>query len=260
MLHPKPKSNGISTALSVRYAFLLFICCLILAGNADTAAAASRELHVLNRLAFGPRLGDIQRIRSMGVDQYIQEQLSPDSIPLPEPLTAKLQALETLSLTSPQLFLDYGPPSYGLEKGDKTAAQRGRQRARIIVDQAIDARLSRAIESPRQLNEVVVNFWFSHFNLFSQKGFTHLWVGSYEEQAIRPYALGRFRDLLGATAKHPAMLYYLDNWRNTAPNSPGARGSLKGLNENYARELMELHTLGVDGGTRRTMLSHWQRS
>jgi uncharacterized protein (DUF1800 family) len=73
-------------------------------------------------------------------------------------------------------------------------------------------------------------------------------VGNYEQQAIRPHALGKFRDLLGATAKHPAMLYYLDNWQNTAPNSPGARGQFKGLNENYARELMELHTLGVKGG------------
>jgi uncharacterized protein (DUF1800 family) len=94
----------------------------------------------------------------------------------------------------------------------------------------------------------MVNFWFNHFNVFAQKGLDHLWIGSYEKEAIRPYALGRFRDLLGATAKHPAMLFYLDNWQNTAPDSPGARGNFKGLNENYARELMELHTLGVDGG------------
>ena len=118
----------------------------------------------------------------------------------------------------------------------------------MIADQATDARLLRAIESPRQLEEVMVNFWFNHFNVFSQKGLDRLWIGSYEEEAIRPYALGRFRDLLGATAKHPAMLFYLNNWQNTAPGSPGARGQFKGLNENYARELMDLHTLGVDSG------------
>ncbi len=116
------------------------------------------------------------------------------------------------------------------------------------MEQAVQARLWRAVESPRQLQEVMVDFWYNHFNVFAAKGLDHLWVGAYEEQAIRPYALGRFRDLLGATAHHPAMLFYLDNWQNTAPNSPGVRGKQQGLNENYARELMELHTLGVDGG------------
>ena len=207
-----------------------------------------REIHVLNRLGFGPRPGDIERVKSIGVDRYIDEQLHPASIPMPDSLKSKLSALETVGKSAPELFLEYGPPSYAANKGDKQAAQKGRQRARVIVDQAIDARLLRAIESPRQLEEVMVNFWFNHFNVFSQKGLDHLWISSYEEEAIRPYALGHFRDLLGATAKHPAMLFYLDNWQNTAPGSPGARGQFKGLNENYARELMELHTLGVDGG------------
>jgi len=94
----------------------------------------------------------------------------------------------------------------------------------------------------------MVDFWYNHFNVFAQKGLDHLWIGSYEAEAIRPHALGHFRDLLLATAHHPAMLFYLDNQLNTAPGSPGARGNLTGLNENYAREIMELHTLGVDGG------------
>ena len=109
-------------------------------------------------------------------------------------------------------------------------------------------RVARAMLSPRQLEERMVEFWFNHFNVFAGKGLDRLWIGAYEVQAIRPHVLGRFRDLLGATAKHPAMLFYLDNWQNTAPGSAGARGNFKGLNENYARELMELHTLGVDGG------------
>ncbi len=120
---------------------------------------------------------------------------------------------------------------------------------KLISQEAINGKLLRAIASRRQLEEVMVDFWYNHFNVFVNKGQpTRIWVGSYEETAIRPYILGRFRDLLGATARHPAMLFYLDNWQNTDPNSKGARGRFKGLNENYARELMELHTLGVDGG------------
>ena len=93
----------------------------------------------------------------------------------------------------------------------------------------------------------MVDFWYNHFNVYANKGLDRLWVGTYEQQAIRPYALGKFRDLLGATARHPAMLFYLDNWQNSIP-STNPNGKNRGLNENYARELMELHTLGVDGG------------
>lgn len=207
-----------------------------------------RAIHVLNRLAFGPSAADMEHIKAVGVEKYIQEQLSPSSIPLPQHLVDELGSLDTLRLSAPELFFEYGPPSYRKLRGDKEAVRKARQRARVIVEQAVQARLRRAIESPRQLEEVMVNFWFNHFNVFAQKGLDHLWMGSYEEEAIRPYALGRFRDLLDATAKHPAMLFYLDNWQNTAPGSPGARGRFKGINENYARELMELHTLGVDGG------------
>ena len=95
-------------------------------------------------------------------------------------------------------------------------------------------------------------FWFNHFNVFAGKGLCSIWTGAFEEEAIRPHTMGRFRDLLGATAKHPAMLFYLDNWQNTAPDSPGRRGKFEGINENYARELMELHTLGVNGGYSQT--------
>jgi uncharacterized protein (DUF1800 family) len=207
-----------------------------------------KELHILNRLGFGPAPSDLAHIRATGVDRYIDEQLSLQSIPLTKALDSKLESLSTLRMSAPELFVEYGPPSIAGPKGDKQAAKAARQRARIIVEQATEAHVLRAVESPRQLEEVMVNFWFNHFNIFAQKGLDYLWTGSYEEQAIRPYALGRFRDLLGATAKHPAMLFYLDNWQNTAPNSPGARGNFKGINENYARELMELHTLGVNGG------------
>jgi uncharacterized protein (DUF1800 family) len=110
---------------------------------------------------------------------------------------------------------------------------------------ALESRLLRALESPRQLEEAMVDFWFNHFNVYQNKATLRVLVGHYEHHAIRPHAMGRFRDLLGATAHHPAMLYYLDNWQSVGPQ---ARARGRGLNENYARELMELHTLGVDGG------------
>jgi uncharacterized protein (DUF1800 family) len=110
----------------------------------------------------------------------------------------------------------------------------------------------RSIYSDRQLQEVMVDFWYNHFNVYADKGIDRLWVGAYEREAIRPYALGKFRDLLVATARHPAMLFYLDNWQNSNPNFNRKKGRPQGLNENYARELMELHTLGVDGGYQQT--------
>jgi uncharacterized protein (DUF1800 family) len=94
----------------------------------------------------------------------------------------------------------------------------------------------------------MVDFWYNHFNVFAGKGLDRLWVGSFEEQAIRPHALGKFRDIVLATARHPAMLYYLDNTQNVAAGTRRPNGGEAGLNENYARELMELHTLGVEGG------------
>ena len=141
------------------------------------------------------------------------------------------------------------------------------------------AKVGRAVVSERQLQEVMVDFWFNHFNVYAAKGPERYYLAQYEREAIRPYALGKFRDLLGAVAQSPAMLFYLDNWESRAnadepvlvaqhgygggghaaamgggrfPAPPRANGNAKrqaqGLNENYARELLELHTLGVDGG------------
>ena len=125
------------------------------------------------------------------------------------------------------------------------------RRPAVITAQLQAAKLTRAVLSERQLEEVMADFWLNHFNVYAQKGPVRWMVPDYERQALRPYALGRFRDLVVATAQHPAMLYYLDNWLSTRDDFvlPPSRGGRKlGLNENYARELMELHTLGVDGG------------
>jgi uncharacterized protein (DUF1800 family) len=123
----------------------------------------------------------------------------------------------------------------------------------VVVAELQQAKILRAAYSERQLEEVMTDFWFNHFNVFIYKDQDQYLVTTYERDAIRPYALGKFHDLLVATAKNPAMLFYLDNWLSIGPNSQAAGGGKspsanKGLNENYGRELMELHTLGVDGG------------
>jgi uncharacterized protein (DUF1800 family) len=127
-----------------------------------------------------------------------------------------------------------------------------------VVAELVEAKLQRAVYSPRQLEEVLVDFWLNHFNVFSGKNTVGVLLTSYERDAIRPFVLGRFRDMLLATARHPAMLSYLDNFisRSAPENAPGFGGGVvfspagqnQGLNENYGRELLELHTLGVDGG------------
>jgi uncharacterized protein (DUF1800 family) len=221
---------------------------VVLAGG--TEPIPDRQIiHVLNRLAFGPTLEEFHQVKAIGVERYIAQQLDPQSIPEPIDLRWRLAQLDTLRLNPVQLRQIYGPlralrgfkPNPELEKAQ-------RERVRIILRDASEARILRAVLSRRQLQEVMVDFWFNHFNVFSGKGLDDVWIGNYEQQAIRPFALGRFRDLLFAATKHPAMLVYLDNTLSTAPGSSGARGRQRGLNENFAREVMELHTLGADGG------------
>lgn len=125
-----------------------------------------------------------------------------------------------------------------------------------VVDEVIEAKLQRAVLSNRQLEEVLVDFWFNHFNVSVSKAQVRMLLPSYEREAIRPHVLGRFRDMLLATARHPAMLFYLDNFQSQAPRpellqaiaAGNSNLRLPGINENYGRELLELHTLGVDGG------------
>jgi uncharacterized protein (DUF1800 family) len=216
--------------------------------EARSISLEQRPLHALNRVAFGPRPGDLERVRRIGVERWIQQQLEPSEIEEPAEIETRLAALPTLHMTPVALFAQYQTPVREAAKDDPEAKKAARRAARIIILEASAARLIRAIGSPRQLQEVMTAFWFNHFNVFAGKGLCHLWIGTYERDAIRPHALGRFRDLLGATTRHPAMLFYLDNWQNTAPDGPGRQGKFEGINENYARELMELHTLGVDGG------------
>ena len=188
-------------------------------------------VHLLNRIGFGPRPGEAARILRSSLDRYVEDQL--DGGPDPG-LETRLRPLTTLS--------------YSL--GEAVALYRSQDRnlARF-TDEALSAKVMRAVHGANQLEEVLVDFWFNHFNVFLGDGFDRVYTPFYEKEAIRPYVLGRFRDLLGATAAHPGMLYYLDNYLSTISREDPRTGNLiTGLNENYGRELMELHTVGVDAG------------
>ncbi|HEU0156655.1 MAG TPA: DUF1800 domain-containing protein [Stellaceae bacterium] len=243
--------------MPMRFAGLLIAACVFASPLASARggapktdpAAPGRILHVLNRLAFGPSIDDFRHVEAIGVERWIAEQLDPAAIAEPIELRFRLAQLDTLDLDAMQLRQLYGPlrPVLGVKPTPEERKAQA-QRARIVVEQAQAARVYRAVLSRRQLQQVMVDFWFNHFNVFDKKGLDRIWIGNFEERAIRPYALGHFRDLLFAVAKHPAMLVYLDNTLNSAPRKPDAHGNERGLNENFGREVMELHTLGVDGG------------
>jgi uncharacterized protein (DUF1800 family) len=279
-----------------RFFALSFVLLLASGAGVPIQAAAGDDaaiLHALNRLTYGPRPGDVDRVKAMGLQKWIELQLTPSRIDN-SALDAKLQRLETLTLDSETIQREYAAPAMAerrkrrLDNPDAVQPEPGAMRtgpmnevqrkAREVVTDLEEAKLLRAVYSDRQVEEVLVDFWFNHFNVFAGKGLTRNFISEYEREAIRPYVLGHFRDMLGATAKSPAMLFYLDNWLSSAQGAQGAQGARgaqraqgargaqraqgalrapraqaaprrsTGLNENYARELLELHTLGVDGG------------
>jgi len=315
-------------------------------------------LHALNRLAYGPRPGDIERVRQMGLAKWIDLQLNPKALD-DSAMEARLSPYPTLRMSTAQLLAEYPNPKQaanqaakqaGVTKEDATqqALQKdadagvnamlqdmsasdspmkgeaggsvsaasadtpspmkmnpatpgaGRKDSlgvdpnavpraladdsnkpqRVVQDLAM-AKVTRAIYSERQLQQVMDDFWFNHFNVYAGKGEDKWYLTAYEREVIQPHALGKFKDLLTETAKSPAMLFYLDNFLSAdpraaerlaaqramrqqmrrgpyggwgGPNPPAGQGANnkkkqeRGLNENYGRELMELHTLGVDGG------------
>jgi uncharacterized protein (DUF1800 family) len=260
--------------------------------------------HVLNRLGFGARPGDIARVQRMGLAAYIDEQLAPERVD-DEALDARLAGLATIELTAADVAKQYFLPAQSAQQqgrdlrteqvtlqGEKVyvtapptqeQVRAVQQKQQTVMNELMQQRILRATLSERQLEEVLVDFWFNHFNVFAGKGQQEqIYLTEYERDVIRPHVLGTFRDLLGATAHSPAMLFYLDNWQSVDPHAPeraladqesmlAAQPDLtevqrlqnqlriaqqreqmmrqrNGLNENYGRELMELHTLGVDGG------------
>lgn len=203
------------------------------AGFAQAVQGDEWQFHLLNRIAYGASAYELGRIDQIGLENYRQEQLFPERISLPSTLQNQLNGLTTTKLTPGALWQNYQSREGSARREWLEQVSRENHTYRYV----------RASQSPRQLEEVLTEFWFNHFNVFEQKGLVRLWVGDFERQAIRPFVLGRFRDLLGAVAHHPAMLVYLDNWRNRADTE-----ARRGINENYARELLELHTVGREAG------------
>ena len=321
-----------------------------LAQKSKSAASAKlteqqKVIHLLDRLSFGPRPGEVEQVMKLGWEKYLEQQLYPDKI-ADEVVAQKLQPLTTITMSSEEIAKVYEPPPQVLQQlrdkfekqnassegeemkseekqkaqaGDaltdptkrreyvKALADMGYKPRQVPVLELQQAKILRAVYSERQLQEVVMDFWFNHFNVYAQKGADRVLLTSYERDAIRPNVFGKFEDLLLATAKSPAMLFYLDNWLSASPNAkmpdlnqlrqnrnpnaplgqdrlgrlgvgninremrqvekqqqretkaeerqaekmaqqppPGKRS--RGINENYAREIMELHTLSVDGG------------
>lgn len=244
-----------------------FIVCLVVVLVPVAAFADDQDeriLHVLNRISYGPAPGDIEAVRRIGIDAYIEQQLHPASFPTPRDLQDRLNQLPITRMSLMDIADRFQPDR---EEGKLSQEKREElnQHLRTIVEDMSDAKILNAAMDPAQLQEVMTDFWFNHFNVFFNKALDRVFISTYERDAIRPYALGKFRDLLEATARHPAMIFYLDNAENTDPNSPFARrvamrqGKELGINENYAREVMELHTLGVNGGYTQqdvTVLAH----
>ena len=263
-----------------------------------------RILHVLNRLGFGARPGDVERVKAMGLENYINHQLTPEKIS-DTVAENKVKDLTVLNMTTAELYEKYPQPGQllrqlqqrGMLPADLAEARENRtkgganssstemprneampappppanplenekyrkvvedyyrenglQRPQLIMAELQASRILRAVYSERQLQEVMVDFWTNHFNIFANKGADRWLLPAYDRDTIRPHAMSKFSTLLQATAQSPAMLFYLDNFQSVSPNAtqrPRAQQQRRGINENYARELMELHTLGVDGG------------
>jgi uncharacterized protein (DUF1800 family) len=258
---------------------MLRLAVLILPVLLATAASASAPNAVrplseeekarmaLDRLAFGARPGEVEAVRKVGVDAWIRRQLEPHRIP-DDDVERRVAELSVPRQSTAQLFATYRrlPDNAARAAMKKTEDPNEKERIRDeamrdalaegyrpqkqVYPEMVADRLLRATYSERQLQEVMVDFWSNHFNIYEKKGELPWYLSTYDRDVIRPHALGKFRDLLLATARSPAMLYYLDNFKSASPVAkPHAPASAKrGINENYARELMELHSLGVDGG------------
>ncbi len=306
--------------------------------TAKSLTDEQRVLHLLDRASFGPRPGEVERVLKTGWQKYLDEQLHPERIN-DQALEQKLKNIESQRLSNSELARTYFPPQQvlaaalkarGLDIADMKGGQanaeqmapdkakeqakdedaRRREARRVLAEAGYKpgqqliaetqaAKILRAVYSERQLQEVMTDFWFNHFNVYMQKGADRVLTTAYERDTIRPRVFGKFEDLLKATAESPAMLWYLDNWQSATPNpkmpafnnrdelrqlrntqdltkfdrqrlkqmremqaqrnaqnpqnpqanqQPQLKRMPRGINENYAREIMELHTLGVDGG------------
>ena len=219
----------------------------LVAGPAASRSAAPPvltrgELRWLGRVTFGIDSAIVARYRSLGRDKFLDEQLHPSASD-PPTLAAVIAAIPVTQQTAQARLAANRVEQQRINtlssEDDKQSARNAlNQAANQAVYETTKRHLMRALDSPSQLREQMTWFWMNHFSVFSGKANLRWTVAEYEEQSVRAHALGRFSDLVMATATSPAMLEYLDN----------AQSAVGKINENYARELMELHTLGVSGG------------
>jgi uncharacterized protein (DUF1800 family) len=216
-------------------------------GSHATAAALPvlrrEDILWLERVSFGLDTASEAEYRRLGRVAYLDRQLHPYAVSLPAPIATEIDALQVNHVDPAHLLAEVNaqyktinamPDGPDKEQARRTLNDQGNK----LAYEAIRRDLLRAVYSPAQLQEQMVWFWLNHFSVFKDKANLRWLVGDYEEHAIRPHVFGQFKDLVLATLEHPAMLQYLDNNQNAAGH----------INENYARELMELHTLGVNGG------------
>lgn len=244
---------------------------------AEDKPSSDLDLAMVNRLTWGATSAEVQRMRAMGAEAWLQAELHPpaserlppaaqamvDALPMRDQSTVALVREFREQLTAAKATqaampppgqgaasngpaapnpMQVGPSGAAASQSTPPAPPTPQEVRRDFLGEAFkqdQTRLIlRALYSPNQLREQLTAFWLNHFNVYTDKAEIRLFVRDYEDQAIRPHALGRFRDLLEATLRSPAMLQYLDNAQN-------AKGH---INENYAREIMELHTMGVGSG------------
>jgi len=214
-------------------------------GRAGEAAVDPKIVQAVNRLTYGPAPGTLGQAAALGLDAFIAVQLEPERLAEPPELERALAGLPSQQMDTVRLFREYGPPADD-GKSAPDAMRRTFDRADVVALEAAKARLFRAILSPRQLTELMTEFWCEHFSLGAKKGLAHLWVGSFEREAVRPYAMGKFLDLLAATAMHPAMLIARDNWKNVIHREDG-KAAKEALDPSYAALLVNHQTLGPGG-------------
>ena len=234
----------------------------------EALSRKERGIHLLSRFAYGARPGDLDMLLEQGESGWLEEQLTPGAVEPNRALTAQLKELETLSMTAKECreFTSTELP----DGASQEERRKARELRNIPKQQLMTALIRRPVERERQLEEVMSDFWRNHFNVsFTKGGQADLLISDYDRTVIRENALGSFPTMLMSSAKHPAMLHYLDNHLSRKPptkqelanverrvrrrtgsrergEEAAAIASQRGLNENYARELMELHTLGVD--------------
>ena len=232
------------SALSLAAAALLLAACSSLGPGEPKRELSAEELMLLNRVTWGVNASSAREMAATSTERWLERQLRPPKgDDLPPEAKAQVAAMTITTRPMVEVAMELGEQRrafMGMKGAPeaKAAQQAFQQELTRLAREAMTRSALRAVYSPWQLREQMTWFWMNHFSVFAAKAEIRAYLADYEENAIRPRALGRFRDLLGASARHPAMLRYLDNAQNAAGR----------INENYARELMELHTLGADGG------------